>query len=108
MITTLVLAAITAVLYAPIQAPGSTAVRTLMTVTVPSPDTELEIGGTVVAGAGLERTFETPPLTADRNYQYTVVARWQPNSYTNMSRTKVVSFRAGEVLKLDLSIDDPG
>jgi uncharacterized protein (TIGR03000 family) len=108
MITTLALAAITATaLYAPLQAPGSTTVRTLMTVTVPSADTELEIGGTVVAGTGLERTFETPPLTAERSYQYTVVARWQPNTYTNMSRTKVVSFRAGETLKLDLSIDDP-
>jgi uncharacterized protein (TIGR03000 family) len=108
MITSLALAALTAAaLFAPVQAPGSTTVRTLMTITVPSADTELEIDGTVVSGTGLLRTFETPPLPTDRSFKYTIVARWQPNSYTNMSRTKVVSFRAGEQLKLDLSVDDP-
>lgn len=108
MITTLTLAAITAAaLFAPIQAPAPTAVRTVMTMTVPSLDTQLEIDGTVVPGSGLLRTFETPPLAPDRTYKYTVVARWQPNSYTDMSRTKVVTFRAGEQLRLDLSIDDP-
>jgi uncharacterized protein (TIGR03000 family) len=108
MMTAFTLAALTTVsLFAPIQAPASTNVRTLMTITVPSLDTELEIDGTVVPGSGLSRTFETPPLNTDRSYKYTVIARWQPNTYTNMSRTKVVTFRAGEQLKLDLSIDDP-
>jgi uncharacterized protein (TIGR03000 family) len=76
-------------------------------VTLPTADTVLEIDGTVILGNDLSRTFETPPLAPDVTYQYTVVARWAPNTYTNMTRTKVVRFRAGERLNLDLSVDDP-
>src|SRR5688500_14655055 len=101
MISTLSLAALTvASLFAPIQAPGSFTVRTLMSVTVPTFDTELKIDGTVVPGSGLAPAFETPTPGTDRTYKYTVIARWQPNTYTHMSRTKVVTFRAGEQLKL--------
>ncbi len=94
-------------LLAPAQAPAPATVSTVMTVTVPAADAELEIGGKVIAGTGISRTFEVPPLPVDRPYQYTVVAKWRPNTYTDMSRTKAVTFRAGERVSVDLTIDDP-
>lgn len=89
------------------QAAAAATITTTMSITMPSADAELEIEGRLIAGAGLQRTFETPPLTAGRSYQYKVVTRWRPNAYTNMSRAKVVTFRAGEPVKIDLTIDDP-
>ena len=108
MIVQLVLALLSATyFYGPVQAPAPATLRTLMTITVPAADAELEIDGQAIAGIGISRTFETPPLAVDRRYQYKVVAKWRPNTYTNMARTKVVEFRAGERLTLDLSVDDP-
>jgi uncharacterized protein (TIGR03000 family) len=105
---TLLLALTVTALHNPVQAPAAAPSRTLMTITMPAEDAELEIDGRVISGAGMSRTFETPPLAGGRSYEYKVVARWRPNAYTNMSRTKTVTFRAGEPLKLDLSVDDPG
>jgi uncharacterized protein (TIGR03000 family) len=96
-----------AYLVEPFQAPAPAASSTVLTVTVPAADAELEIDGQVVSGAGISRTFEAPPLPVDRLYRYTVVAKWRPNTYTDMSRAKVVTFRAGERVHLDLTIDDP-
>ena len=89
------------------QAPAASTLSTQLTITVPSHDAELEIDGKAIAGTGVSRTFDTPPLAIGRTYRYEVIARWAPNTYTNMSRTKVVSFRAGERLTIDLSVDDP-
>ena len=91
---------------APPQAPVAAATAT-MTLTTPTYDTEIEIDGKSVAGSGTSRTFETPPLSPSRTYQYNVVAKWAPNTYTKMTRTKVVRFRAGDRLQIDLSADDP-
>ena len=94
-------------LFDPVQAPAPATARTLLTMTVPSVDTEVEIDGAAIPGTGISRTYETAPLAVDRTYQYKVTAKWQPNTYTNMSRTKVISFRPGERVTIDLSIDDP-
>ena len=94
-------------LYDPVQAPAVATARTRLTMTAPSADSEIEINGAVIPGTGISRTYETAPLAVDRTYQYKVTAKWQPNTYTNMSRTKVVTFRAGERVTVDLSIDDP-
>jgi tRNA A58 N-methylase Trm61 len=32
---------------------------------------------------------------------------WQPNTYTDITRNKTVTFRAGEPLTVDLTVDDP-
>jgi uncharacterized protein (TIGR03000 family) len=90
-----------------VQAPAASTVTTLVTIAVPTHDTELEIDGMPIGGSGLSRTFVTPSLAIGRTYQYKVIAKWAPNTYTNMTRTKIVSVRAGERLKIDLSIDDP-
>jgi uncharacterized protein (TIGR03000 family) len=87
--------------------PAITTATTQMTIEMPSTDATLEVDGIVVPGTGLSRTFETPPLVTGRAYKYSVVAKWQPNGYTDISRTKVVTFKAGERLTLNLSAEDP-
>jgi uncharacterized protein (TIGR03000 family) len=90
------------------QAASSTArVTSRMAVTVPHVDAELVVDGRTVPGSGLQREFETPPLERGVSYQYSVEAKWQPNTYTTMTRTKTVSFRAGERIVVDLAVDDP-
>jgi uncharacterized protein (TIGR03000 family) len=78
-----------------------------MAVTMPDMNAELIVEGRTVSGSGITRSFETAPLQRGRTYRYTVAATWQPNTYTTMTRTKTVSFRAGEPIAVDLTVDDP-
>src|SRR5688572_4300303 len=96
-----------AAMHAAAQAPLTAQRTTRFTITLPAFDTELEIEGQLVPGTGTSRTFETRPLATGRSYQYKVVAKWAPNPYTNMTRTKTVAFWPGEQLRIDLSVDDP-
>jgi len=90
------------------QAPAPAATGTaVLTVTPPTDDTLLEFNGTPVAGTGATRTMETPPLVTGRTYQYRLAAKWEPNTYTKMTRTKTVTVRAGDRLNIDLTVDDP-
>jgi uncharacterized protein (TIGR03000 family) len=91
---------------APQQAPASAATAVL-TITAPAFDAQLEFDGKAIASTGTTRTLETPPLAAGRTYQYQLVAKWEPNTYTKMTRTKTVTLKAGDRLKIDLSVDDP-
>jgi len=85
-----------------------TAARTaVLTIAVPTADAELEIDGKPIAGAGPSRVFETPPLAAGRSYQYKVIAKWAPNTYTKMTRTKIVTVQPDDRLHIDLTADDP-
>jgi uncharacterized protein (TIGR03000 family) len=63
--------------------------------------------GEAIAGKGASRSFETAPLEAGSTQRYTFVATWAPNGYTTITRTKTVSFRAGERVAVDLTADDP-
>ena len=104
----LVFVLLTAFLPESIQAPLPATARTaVLTLTTPTFDTEIEIDGRPIAGTGTSRTFETPPLTPGRLYEYNVAARWAPNTYTKMTRTKIVRVRADDRLTIDLSLDDP-
>ena len=87
--------------------PATATVTTQMTIEMPATDATLEIDGVAVPGTGLSRTFETPPLVSGRAYKYSVVAKWQPNGYTDMSRTKLVTFKAGERVTVNLAAEDP-
>ena len=75
-------------------------------VTLPADDAELVVNGAAIVGAGASRTFDSGPLTAGM-HQYTFTVTWQPNTYTTMTRSKVVSFRAGDAVRVDLSVEDP-
>ena len=89
------------------QAASTVRVTSRMAVTVPHVDAELVVDGKPVPGSGLQREFETPPLERGAAYKYAVEAKWQPNTYTTMTRTKTVSFQAGERIVVDLTVDDP-
>jgi uncharacterized protein (TIGR03000 family) len=75
-------------------------------VTVPADDAELVVDGKPIGGAAASRTFETAPLAAG-THQYIFTVTWRPNTYTTMTRSKTVAFRAGETVRVDLAVDDP-
>ena len=89
------------------QATSTARVTSRMAVTMPSIDAELVVDGRTVPGSGLSREVETPPLQRGVTYNYSVAAKWMPNTYTAMTRTKSVSFRAGERIAVDLTVEDP-
>jgi uncharacterized protein (TIGR03000 family) len=91
------------------QAAARTPARAVSRVTVIVPDAgaELEVDGKPVEGTGTTRTFDMPAPPRAGNQRAAITARWKPNTYTTMTRTKTVSFRAGDVLNLDLSREDP-
>jgi uncharacterized protein (TIGR03000 family) len=76
-------------------------------VTLPAEDAELVVNGGVIPGAGASREFRTSSLEPG-DHRYTFSVTWSPNSYTTMTRSKTVPFRAGETLSVDLTVDDPG
>jgi uncharacterized protein (TIGR03000 family) len=82
-------------------------VTSRITVSLPQDPAELSVEGKVIPGTGASRAFETSGLDAGRTYRYTFTATWKPNSYTKMTRTKIVSIRAGARVAVDLSKDDP-
>jgi uncharacterized protein (TIGR03000 family) len=81
-------------------------VASRVAITVPAEDAELVVNGAAVPGSGTSRTFDTG-LIAEGTHKYTVSVTWEPNTYTKMTRTKVVTFRAGEAVRVDLTVDDP-
>jgi uncharacterized protein (TIGR03000 family) len=101
---------------APLPAPpfGQTAsavvsgVTARVTVTLPQEDAELLVDDQLVDGAGASRVFEAGPLARGATRRYSFTARWMPNTYTTMTRSKTVTVRAGAPLAVDLSAEDPG
>jgi uncharacterized protein (TIGR03000 family) len=88
-------------------AASSTNRITRVTVTVPQDDATLVVEGKIIPGTGASRSYQTPPLEPGTTYRYTFTTIWQPNTYTDITRKKIVTFRAGEPLKVDLTVDDP-
>ncbi len=89
------------------QTTSTARVTSRMAVTMPHVDAELVVDGRSIPGSGLSREAETPPLERGVTFKYLVTAKWQPNTYTTMTRTKTVSFRAGEPIAVDLTVEDP-
>jgi uncharacterized protein (TIGR03000 family) len=90
------------------QRPAATAERlsAWITVTVPNEQTKLVVEDKEIGGAGSFRTFETPPLDVGTAHKYTFTATWNPNSYTTMTRTRIVEFRGGERVAVDFTVSD--
>lgn len=78
-------------------------VRSVITVTVPLEDAELKIDGTKMKTPGVKRAFDTPPLPPGKFFDYTFEVKYSPNNYTTLTRTRVVSFKAGDPVTVDLS-----
>jgi uncharacterized protein (TIGR03000 family) len=70
-------------------------------------DATLEIEGAATKKKGEERKFVSPDLEPGTKYKYTLVARWEPNNYTKITRTKVVPIKAGETVNVDMTVKDP-
>lgn len=77
-----------------------------MVVTLPADDAELAVNGEVIRGQTASRTFETRPLNRG-THKYNFTVTWKPNTYTTMTRSKTVTFRAGETVRVDLAVEDP-
>jgi uncharacterized protein (TIGR03000 family) len=75
-------------------------------VLMPVPGATLLIDGTETRQTGLTRLFESPPIDPGKDYTYTVVAKWMPNNYTTISRTRVVTVKAGQTTEVDLRKED--
>lgn len=90
-----------------VSAPAATQLSSRVRVTVPHEETELVVEGKPIPGTGTVREFETPPLEKGKTYRYIFTAKWQPNTYTTITRNKTVSFRGGDAIAVDLTVDDP-
>jgi len=73
-----------------------------MRVLLPLEGAALTIEGTPLKQRGMTRLFVSPPLDPALSYTYTVVARWMPNDYTTITRTRVVPVKAGASVDADL------
>jgi uncharacterized protein (TIGR03000 family) len=70
-------------------------------------DATLEVDDTPTKQTGETRKFVTPPLQPGTRYSYTMVAKWEPNNYTKITRTRKVYMRSGEEIQVDLRTPDP-
>src|SRR5262245_17825327 len=81
--------------------------RAIIKVLVPgSGKVVLKIEGAETKQTGEERVFETPDLEPGKTYQYKIEALIEPNNYKKITRTREVSFKAGEEVKVDLRVED--
>jgi uncharacterized protein (TIGR03000 family) len=86
---------------------AATRITSRITVNLPHDQSELVVDGKTIPGDGTSRSFETAPLAARTTYRYTFTARWQPNTYTTITRSRTIAFLAGERVVVDLTVDDP-
>ncbi len=71
------------------------------------PKATLLIEGDPTKATGAERGFISPELEPGKNYQYTLVARWEPNNYQRFTRTFKVAVKAGDVVRVDMTKENP-
>jgi len=64
------------------------------------------LDGTVMKATGATRVFTTPDLEAGKTYTYKVEALIEPNNYTKITRTREITFKAGDDVAVDLRNED--
>jgi len=67
---------------------------------------EVRVDGKVVKSTGLECIFTSSPLESGKTFAYKVEALIIPNSYTRITRSREVTVKAGDDIKLDLRTED--
>jgi uncharacterized protein (TIGR03000 family) len=77
-------------------------------VTLPHAKAKLTIQGQPTRQTGIERTFVSPPLEPGREYEYTLVAVWEPNNYTTITRKKMLKVKAAQNVDVDFRKKDEG
>jgi len=65
------------------------------------------VEGVATRSVGTTRTFTTPPLESGKMYTYKVEALIEPNNYTKITRTREVTFKAGDEIVVDMRAQDP-
>ena len=86
-------------------ASATAGVGSRINVTMPQGDAELLVEGQTVKGSGTIRNIESRLLPKGTRSKTTITAKWKPNGYTEMTRTKQVQFTAGEPVTVDLSVE---
>lgn len=76
-------------------------------VLLPHAAARLTVDGAATRQTGRERLFESPPLEPGEAFTYTLVATWEPNNYTRITRTREAAVRAGARVEVDLRRPDP-
>jgi uncharacterized protein (TIGR03000 family) len=69
-------------------------------------DAVILFGGQKTTATGAERSFISPPLTPGKEYVYEVSVRWHQGG-REVTRTRTLSVRAGERLKVAFGTDTP-
>jgi len=82
-------------------------VKSKIVVRVPDEDAELKIEGKLTKPTGPVREFVTPEIEEGKPYIYEFTVIWRPNNYTELMRTKVVHFKGGDLIDVDLTKPDP-
>jgi uncharacterized protein (TIGR03000 family) len=79
----------------------------LVRVLLPQEDAKVYFDETLTKQKGTDRSYSTPPLAAGKTFTYTVTAKWWPNNYTEVIRTRTLTVQAGKQIELDLRKPDP-
>src|SRR5262245_36998654 len=90
----------------PKEAKGEAKAVTLK-VLLPEAKAKLTIENQLTRTTGETRTFRSPPLEPGRKFVYTLVAEWEPNNYTRITRTVKRNVTAGENVEVDMRKADP-
>jgi len=88
------------------EAKKESATTATIVVVVPHPNTKLSFDNVDTQTTGEKRSFQSPELEPGKTYKYTVVAFWEPNNYTKITRTREIKLKAGETVELDLRPKD--
>jgi len=76
-------------------------------VLLPQEDAKVFFDDELTKQKGDERDFTSPPLEPGYRYTYKITAKFWPNNYTEVIRTRVVEVKPGQQLTLDLRQEDP-
>ncbi|MGL4423170.1 MAG: TIGR03000 domain-containing protein [Gemmataceae bacterium] len=82
-------------------------VKSIITVKVPADKAELMIMNQPTKATGASREFESPELESGKKYEYDFSVKFAPNNYTTITRTKSISFIAGEAVNIDFTKANP-
>lgn len=87
-------------------APKAAAQPAYLRVLLPDKGATLLIDDHKTKQRGEKRLFVTPPLEGRKTFTYTLTAKWEPNNYTEVIRTRVVEVRASQVAEIDMRKPD--
>jgi uncharacterized protein (TIGR03000 family) len=69
-------------------------------------DTIVKIEGVEMKTTGTTRTYTTPKLEPGKSFAYTIEALIEPNNYTKITRTREITFKAGDEVTVDMTKED--